>query len=50
LLLLQFLEHYKLELARRRFGPATAEKGGAAAEEPPAKKPRVDVNRSYSGG
>lgn len=49
-LLMQFLEHYKLELARRRFGPATAEKGGAAAsEEPPAKKPRIDLDRKYSG-
>ena len=48
---MQFLEHYKLELARRRFGPATAEKGGAAAgEEPPAKKPRIDLDRKYSGG
>jgi len=47
---MQFLEHYKLELARRRFGPATAEKGGAAAgEEPPAKKPRIDLDRKYSG-
>ncbi|DBA71008.1 hypothetical protein WJX79_008093 [Trebouxia sp. C0005] len=46
----KFLEHYKLELARRRFGPATAEKGGAAAsEEPPAKKPRIDLDRKYSG-
>ena len=47
---MQFLEHYKLELARRRFGPATAEKGGAAAgEEPPAKKPRIDLDKKYSG-
>ncbi len=46
---MQFLEHYKLELARRRFGPAAAEKGGAAAsEEPPAKKPRIDLDRKYS--
>ena len=44
---MQFLEHYKLELARRRFGPTAAEKGGA--EEPPAKKPRIDLDRKYSG-
>ena len=50
-LLMQFLEHYKLELARRRFGPVTAQmKGSAASEEPPAKKPRVDLDRNYSGG
>ena len=48
LLSLQFLEHYKLELARRRFGPATAEKGGAG-EEPPAKKPRMDLDRPFAG-
>lgn len=48
LMLLQFLEHYKLELARRRFGPATAEKG-AGGEEPPAKKPRMDLDRPFSG-
>ncbi len=46
---MQFLEHYKLELARRRFGPTAAEKGGATAgEEPPAKKPRIDLDRKYS--
>ena len=58
-LLLQFLEHYKLELARRRFGPnATASvnlnsanraASLAADEPPPAKKPRVDLDRHYSG-
>ncbi len=43
--LMQFLEHYKLELARRRFGPAAAEKGGVVAgEESPAKKPRIDLD------
>lgn len=54
---LQFLEHYKLELARRRFGPnATASVNlnraastAAADEPPPAKKPRVDLDRHYSG-
>ncbi|KAL3138447.1 hypothetical protein ABBQ32_006237 [Trebouxia sp. C0010 RCD-2024] len=53
----KFLEHYKLELARRRFGPnATASVNlnraastAAADEPPPAKKPRVDLDRHYSG-
>lgn len=55
--MLQFLEHYKLELARRRFGPnATASvnlnraaSSAAADEPPPAKKARFDVDRHYSG-
>lgn len=58
-LLLQFLEHYKLELARRRFGPnatasvnlnsASRAASMAADEPPPAKKPRVDLDRHYYG-
>ena len=39
----QFLEHYKLELARRRFGPTTG------VDEPPAKKARIELDQTYSG-
>lgn len=49
---MQFLEHYKLELARRRFGPTTGVASRAAygsVDEPPAKKARIELDQTYSG-